>query len=81
MWDDSDFKDVYHNMKFKHDVHFLGRLSSSDLKSIIASSLALTYVPFFEGFGIPILEAMYCDVPVITSNVTSMPEVTGNAGI
>jgi glycosyltransferase involved in cell wall biosynthesis len=81
MWDDSDFRDVYHNMKFKHDVHFLGRVPSSDLKNIIASALALTYVPFFEGFGIPILEAMYCDVPVITSNVTSMPEVAGEAGI
>jgi glycosyltransferase involved in cell wall biosynthesis len=81
MWDDADFRDVYHNMKFKHDVHFLGRLASSDLKDVIASALALTYVPFFEGFGIPILEAMYCDVPVITSNVTSMPEVTGNAGL
>ena len=81
MWDDTDFKDCYHNMKFKHDVHFLGRLASSDLKNIISSALALTYVPFFEGFGIPILEAMYCDVPVITSNVTSMPEVTGNSGI
>jgi glycosyltransferase involved in cell wall biosynthesis len=81
MWDDSDFKDIYHNMKFKHDVHFLGRVSSSELKNVIASSLALTYVPFFEGFGIPILEAMYCDVPVITSNVTSMPEVAGDAGI
>ncbi len=81
MWDDSDFKDTYHNMKFKHDVHFLGRISSSTLKNVIASALALTYVPFFEGFGIPILEAMYCDVPVITSNVTSMPEVAGDAGL
>jgi glycosyltransferase involved in cell wall biosynthesis len=81
MWDDSDFKDIYHNMKFKHDVVFLGRISSSELKNVIASALALTYVPFFEGFGIPILEAMYCDVPVITSNVTSMPEVAGDAGM
>lgn len=81
MWDDSDFKDTYHNMKFKPDVHFLGRVPSSDLKNVIASALALTYVPFFEGFGIPILEAMYCDVPVITSNVTSMPEVAGDAGM
>jgi glycosyltransferase involved in cell wall biosynthesis len=81
MWDDSDFKDIYHNMKFKHDVVFLGRISSTELKNVIASALALTYVPFFEGFGIPILEAMYCDVPVITSNVTSMPEVAGEAGM
>jgi len=81
MWGNGDFKEIYHLMKFKHDVHFLGRVSSSDLKSIIASSLALTYVPFFEGFGIPVLEAMYCDVPVITSNVTSIPEVVGDAAL
>ena len=35
----------------------------------------------FEGFGIPILEAMYCDVPSISSNTSSMPEVTGDAGL
>ena len=48
---------------------------------MIAASLALSYVPFFEGFGIPILEAMNCEVPVITANVTSMPEVAGSAAL
>lgn len=81
MWNDSDFSEVYHRMRFKTEVHFLGRVSSVDLSKIIASALALTYVPFFEGFGIPVLEAMNCDVPVITSNVTSIPEVAGNAAI
>jgi glycosyltransferase involved in cell wall biosynthesis len=47
----------------------------------MASALALTYVSYFEGFGIPILEAFQCDTPVITSNITSMPEVAGNAAI
>jgi glycosyltransferase involved in cell wall biosynthesis len=47
----------------------------------MASALALTYVSYFEGFGIPILEAFHCDTPVITSNVTSMPEVAGNAAV
>ena len=41
----------------------------------------MVYVPYFEGFGIPILEAMNCDVPVITSNITSMPEVAGDAAL
>jgi glycosyltransferase involved in cell wall biosynthesis len=46
---------------------------------ITGSALALIYASLFEGFGIPILEAMHCDTPVITSNTSSMPEVGGNA--
>ena len=52
-----------------------------ELHRVIASSLSMLYVSYFEGFGIPIVEAFYCDVPVITSNVTSMPEVAGDAAI
>jgi glycosyltransferase involved in cell wall biosynthesis len=77
----SEIKHTYINMKFKDDVIFTGHLSMDDLKIVVASALALTYVPYFEGFGIPILEAMNCDVPVITSNVTSMPEVAGDAAL
>jgi glycosyltransferase involved in cell wall biosynthesis len=41
----------------------------------------MTFVPYFEGFGIPPLEAMQCNVPVIASNCTSIPEVVGDAGL
>ena len=41
----------------------------------------MAFVSVFEGFGLPILEAMHCDVPVITSNVSSMPEVAGDAAM
>ncbi len=81
MQNNSESSNVLLQMIHKQDVLFLGRVPSSELKDIIASAFALTYVPFFEGFGIPILEAMYCDVPVITSNVTSMPEVAGQAAV
>ncbi|MBI4930909.1 MAG: glycosyltransferase family 4 protein [Bacteroidetes bacterium] len=77
----SEIENVYSSMKFKSDVIFTGRLGTNDLKDVMASAFALVFVPYFEGFGIPIAEAMYCDVPVITSNVTSMPEVAGNAGL
>lgn len=77
----SDIKQTYINMKFREDVIFTGRLSTEDLKNVLGSALAMTYVPYFEGFGIPILEAMNCDIPVITSNVTSMPEVAKGAAL
>ena len=77
----SEIKKTYLQMKFKDDVIFTGRLSSDNLKNILGAAIAMTYVPYFEGFGIPILEAMNCDIPVITSNITSMPEVAKDAAL
>ncbi len=68
-------------MKYRSDVHFTGHLQGNDLAQVVASALALVLVSRFEGFGIPIVEAMKCDVPVITSNVTAMPEVASNAAL
>lgn len=70
---------TYQKMKYRNDVIWLGRLLPEQLHLVLGSAFALTFVPVFEGFGIPILEAMYCDVPVLCSNVTSMPEVGGDA--
>ncbi|MCK4921668.1 MAG: glycosyltransferase family 4 protein [Bacteroidales bacterium] len=69
------------SMKFGSDVIFTGRLSPDDLHLVIASALAMTFVPYFEGFGIPLLEAMKCGVPVIASDRTSLPEVGGDAAV
>ncbi len=77
----SDIKRTYINMQHKDDVVFTGRLSPEELKNVIGSALAMVYVPYFEGFGIPIIEAMNCDIPVITSNVTSMPEIAKDAAL
>ncbi len=71
--------ETYENMRFRTDVVFSGRVSTRDLHDIFGSALALTFVPFFEGFGIPIVEAMSAGIPVICSNTTSIPEVGGNA--
>jgi glycosyltransferase involved in cell wall biosynthesis len=81
MWKNGPLELTYENMKYRSDVIFAGRQPAGELKHILAAALALTYIPFFEGFGIPILEAMYSGIPVITSNVTSMPEVAGNAAL
>lgn len=68
-------------MENKKDVIFTGRLSPDQLNDVLGAAWAMTFVPFFEGFGIPILEAMRCDIPVIASNVTSLPEIAGEAAI
>lgn len=78
-WGTAEIEEIYEQMTFKDDVVFTGRVSSMDLKNILSSALALTYIPYFEGFGIPIIEAQYSNTPVITSNITSMPEVAGGA--
>ncbi len=72
---------VYDSLQHKQDVIFPGHLSRVDLSRLMGGALALVYVSFFEGFGIPIVEAMNCDVPVITSNISSMPEVAGDAAL
>lgn len=63
----------------KDDVIFTGRLQMDKLTQTMGAATALAFVPYFEGFGIPMVEAMYCHVPIIASNVTSMPEVAGDA--
>lgn len=80
-WWTSEIEHAYKNMQFKEEVLFTGGLPHKELQNIIASALSLVYVSYFEGFGIPILEAMQCDVPVITSNITSMPEVARDAAL
>jgi len=74
-----DIFETYDNMRFKNDVIFTGRVSTDHLHDIVGAALSLVFVPFFEGFGIPVVEAMSAGVPVICSNTTSMPEVGGNA--
>lgn len=72
---------AYDQHPYKKDIVFTGRVSDKDLNYLLGSAFAMTYVPFFEGFGIPILESFACNTPVITSNCTSMPEVAGDAAL
>lgn len=67
--------------EFHRNIHFTGHLSQDELVKVTASALALVFIPYFEGFGIPLVEAMRCGTPIISGNLTSLPEVVGNAAI
>jgi glycosyltransferase involved in cell wall biosynthesis len=62
-------------------VHFLGRVSSEDLLYLYNAAEMLAHPAFYEGFGLPPLEAMACGLPVVVSDVASLPEVVGDAGL
>lgn len=80
-WWGNELRNIYDNMHHRNDVVFLGHIESNELSRLMASSIALVYPSLFEGFGIPILEAFQAETAVITANVTSMPEVAGDAAL
>ncbi|MEM9507260.1 MAG: glycosyltransferase family 1 protein, partial [Cyanobacteria bacterium P01_E01_bin.35] len=62
-------------------IQWLNYLSYQELPIVISNAVALVLPTFWEGFGLPVLEAMACGTPVITSNLASLPEITGDAAI
>lgn len=62
-------------------VRFIGRVAEEDKPALYAGARCFLFTSLYEGFGLPVLEAMACGVPVVGSNATSIPEVVGNAGI
>jgi len=62
-------------------VRFCPHVCDADLVALMNGATALLFVSLYEGFGLPILEAMACDTPVVTANVSSMPEVAGDAAV
>jgi glycosyltransferase involved in cell wall biosynthesis len=81
MWGNSTVGKKLGQMVYKNDILFTGRISTEVLQLLLSSAEALVMPSFFEGFGIPVVEALYCEVPVICSNVTSLPEVAGDAAL
>lgn len=81
LWKKSELESAYITSAYRDDIIFTGRLSDDQLQHVLGAAFALSFVPIFEGFGLPIVEAMQSGVPVICSNVTSMPEVAGDAAV
>ena len=80
-WKNNEFLKLVNSYKYRSDVVLTGYLPEEELVGLMASAYALVYPSLFEGFGVPVAEAMKCGVPVLTSEKTSMQEVAGEAGL
>jgi glycosyltransferase involved in cell wall biosynthesis len=80
-WMIDDFQKQLTFFNLRDDVIILGYVDDITLQWLYQNCFAFVYPSFFEGFGLPVLEAMTVGAPVITSNVSSIPEIVGDAGI
>jgi glycosyltransferase involved in cell wall biosynthesis len=82
VWDPpQDIYQQYCSSELIKRVHFIGRQSDQSLRDLYSGATAVVFPSLYEGFGFPILEGMSCGAPVITSNITSMPEIGGDAAL
>ena len=81
LWKDNDVEKAYENLSFKKDVIFTGHLPLADLTEVVGSAKALVFPSYFEGFGIPLVEAMNAGCPIICGNKTALPEIAGEAAL
>lgn len=80
-WWKGEIEDTFNAMRFKDEVVFTGRLPLEEVNRIASASIGLVFVSFFEGFGVPPLEAYRSSTAVITSNTSSMPEIAGEGAL
>lgn len=78
---DENFKQVYQQCDFKDQITFTGYVAEDDLPLLYNLARIFIFPSLYEGFGLPVLEAIQSGTPVITSNTTSLPEVVGNAAV
>lgn len=80
-WDYKSTLEKLDTYKFRNAVKLLDYLPEEELVKVVAGAYSLIFPSFFEGFGVPVIEAMQCNVPVITSNTSSLPEIGGDAAL
>lgn len=80
LWKNEQFKQAI-SPDNHAEVKFTGHLSLEELVRVTGAAKLLTFVPYFEGFGIPLVEAMKCGTPILSGNLTSLPEVASDAAI
>jgi len=80
-WLESEIFRTANESSIARDILFTGYVADADLPALYSGARCFVYPSYFEGFGLPVLEAMQCGTPVIVGNRTSLPEVVGDAGI
>ena len=80
-WKDAPLREMIERLDLAGRLITPGYIPQEDLPAVYSMATAFVYPSLYEGFGLPVLEAMACGTPVITSNVSSMPEVAGDAAM
>jgi glycosyltransferase involved in cell wall biosynthesis len=80
-WQTGEVRAAYEAATHRDDIRFLDYVPDDQLRHLMAGALALTYLSLSEGFGLPLVEAMQCDTPVVCSDTTALPEVAGDAAL
>jgi glycosyltransferase involved in cell wall biosynthesis len=80
-WEAEDVERALASVRFPSQIHRLGFVHAADLAVLYSEALIFAYPSIYEGFGLPLLEAMAAGAPVLTSNTSSMPEVAGDAAV
>jgi glycosyltransferase involved in cell wall biosynthesis len=80
-WQHEEFTEALSRYKYRHDVILTGFLPRQDLRQLMGGAYALVYPSLWEGFGLPLLEAMQSGVPVLCSNTGALPETAADAAL
>lgn len=81
LWKNKPFQEKLNLLDHRNAVHFSGHVNLSELVKLTAAARAMAFVSYFEGFGIPLVEAMQAGTPIVCGNKTALPEVVGDAAL
>lgn len=80
-WKETPLEQIAHRLELSDHIVLTGPLTDQDLPALYSEATVFVFPSLYEGFGLPVIEAMACGTPVVTSRVSSLPEVAGDAAI
>jgi len=80
-WMNPEMKQTWKQLKRKSEVIFTGHLSQDRLAALMSAAHAMVFIPYFEGFGLPVIESFASGVPVLAANTSALPEIAGDAAL